>query len=289
MTRAVAVGPAMQFVQAHGKPFDRAMLQVLLAEDLGDEGLAALTEPQNPDGGFRVLDLSSPASVVGRTAEMLTYLIAVGAEEYGAAQAAADFLIERQRPDGTWSEDEGLRQASPPPHFMPGSPLVTAWETAATVVALAGMGLPLDFRPPLEFLRANCVRPSSPRAFRLEVLLLYSAFRRLEGDASPTTNELHKELEALPAPNLEVFELNWGTFAFHLAGLDPKRGLLRDFGGALAAKQRPDGSFGSGPQGSPLETVLALCALEHAGIVKLQRKERAVAQEPDPADSARTI
>src|SRR6267143_1494864 len=112
MTRAVAVGPAIEFVKTHGKPFDRAVLNVLLGEDLGDEGLAALTEPQNPDGGFRVLDLSTSASVVGRTAEMLTYLIAVGAEEYGAAQAAADFLIERQRPDGTWGEDETLRQAS---------------------------------------------------------------------------------------------------------------------------------------------------------------------------------
>jgi hypothetical protein len=167
--------------------------------------------------------------------------------------------------------------------------MVVAWETAATVIALAGMGLPLDFRSPLEFLRAERVRPLAPRAFRLEAILLFAAFRRLEGEASPSTQGLRAELEAIPGADFEVFEMAWGTFVMHLAGLGPPDRLVRTFGLALAAKQRPDGSFGSGPEGSPLESVLALCALEHAGLVALKRPEPIAAEEPDPADSARTI
>jgi prenyltransferase/squalene oxidase-like repeat protein len=289
MSHEAAVRPALEFVAKSGTPFDQALLKVLLQEDLGDGELAALTEPQNPDGGFRVRELSKPLSVVGRTAEMLTYLVAVGAGEYGAAQAAADFLIERQRPDGTWGEDDALREASPPAHFQPGSPFVIAWETAATVVALSGLGLPLDFRQALDYLRVNRVSPSQPRVFKLEALLLYPAFRRLEGDAAPATAALRAEVGAFPTASLEVFELNWGLMALSLAEVPASEKIIRSFGAALASKQRPDGSFGTGPSGSALETVLALCALESAGVARLPRRERQMETEPDPADSARTI
>jgi len=289
MTPEPAIAPAIEYVQDTGTPFDRALLKVLLGAELSVDEFEALTEPQNPDGGFRVRELATPASVAGRTAELLTYLVAVGAEEFGTAQAAADFLIERQRPDGTWGEADELMAASPPPHFRPGSPDVIAWETAATLVALAGMGLPLDFRPPLEYLKSHRLRQRGGRSFRLEALLLYSAFRRLEGESSETARALEAEVQALTQRSLAVFELNWGIFAMRLGGAGPSTPLVRAFGELLVAQQRKDSSFGSGTDGSPLETVLALCALEQSGMAELPRAERRAPEEPDPADSARAL
>jgi hypothetical protein len=289
MAREVAVAPAIAWVRDQGSPLERAMLAVLLGEPLGDAELAALTEPQNPDGGFRVAEIPTKLSVVGRTAEMLTYLAAVGAEEFGAAHAAADFLIDRQRTDGTWGEADELLAFSPPPHFRPNSHDVVAWETAAAVVALAGMGLPLDLRAPLDFLRRHRVHPLGGRAFRLEALLIFAAARRVEGSASEMAKTLQPEVQRLAGPGLAVFELFWGIFAMRAADIPPNDPLVAALGNALAEKQRPDASFGSGPAGSPLETVLALCALAQSWMCKLPRLEREAELEPDPADSARAL
>jgi hypothetical protein len=286
MPARVALSPAIEFVRGAGSPEALASLKVLLHEPLDDQDLVALTEQQNPDGGFRVSGLQTEVSVVGRTAEKLLYLASLGAEEFGVAQAAADFLIECQRPDGSWGELAALRAASPPPHFDPSSAEVVGWETAAGVVALRGMGLPLDFRSALDFLARHRLAPDTKRTFRLELVLLFAAFHGTEGLAHiASATKVRAELEAIPAGELEVFEFNWGLLALSAAGLDKGDGLVRAWGEAFAAKQRPDGSFGSGPQGSAYETVLALCSLGRAGIVALPRAKRPVDDEPDPAKS----
>ena len=67
MSSSVLVEPAIAFVREKGTARDKALLGVLLGEAPSDEGLEALREGQNPDGGFRVRELPTQASVVGRT------------------------------------------------------------------------------------------------------------------------------------------------------------------------------------------------------------------------------
>jgi len=289
MTAAPRVEPAIAFVRARGSASDLAALKLFLGEPLSDGELAAITDAQNPDGGFRVPQLATELSVVGRTAEMLIYLTALGGADFGSAQAAADFLVERQRADGTWDEPEALRAASPPPHFRPGSKDVVGWETAACVVALTGIGLPLDFRAPLEWIRSNRIGNAGARLFRLEALLAYAAFCRHEGRDAEAAQRLRGEVEGLPESALAVFELNWALLGARAAGLGNAEALLSEFGAALASKQQPDGGFGSGTESNPYETVLALCSLEHVGLIRMQRPHAAGAEEPDPGDSDRTM
>ena len=278
------LGSALEFVRTMGLGRDLALLKLVHGQELRDEELDALTAAQNPDGGFKVAELGPP-SVVGRTAEMVIYLTALGGGDLGAVQAAADFLIERQRPDGSWGEAESLAALNPPPHFKPGSADADGWETAACVVALSGLGLPLDYRHPVEYLRDLRERPHGHRPLRLEGLLLYAAFRRIEGTDSPSAKTLRAEVDSVPPKDLEVFELNWGTYAFALAGADARDPLLQAFGQALAGKQKPDGGFGSGPESSPYETALALGALAMSGQISLPPRAPARAHDPDPANS----
>lgn len=289
MAGPVSAEQAIAFVRSKGGPLDNALLKVLLHEHLTDEDLAVLTEAQNPDGGFRVSQLQTKQSVVGRTAEMLLYLAVLGAEEFGSAQAAADFLIEHQTPGGTWEEPESLRTASPPPHFSPGSADVAGWETAAAVVALTGIGLSLDFHSALEWLRSHRVHAGGSRAFNLELFLAHAAFWKLEGPASKATESLAVELETLSKKDLEVFELNWALLSAAAVRMPASHPLVGAFAGQLARHQREGGGFGSGPQPSGYETVLALRSLEHAEIVRLPRGTRASSAEPDPANSDHTM
>lgn len=278
------LGAALEFVRASGNAADLALLKFVQGENLTDDELDALTTNQNPDGGFRLAELGPP-SVVGRTAEMVIYLTALGGGDLGAVQAAADFLIEGQRPDGSWGESDALEALNPPAHFKPGSSDADGWETAACIVALSGLGLPLDYRHPLDFLRQMRLHLRGQRHLRLEGILLYAAFRRIEGADSPAAKEMRVEVDFTPPMELEVFELNWGIAAFALAGADARDPLMQRFGQALSAKQKPDGGFGSGPTSSPYETALTLGALALAGQVSLSKTKRAVAHEPDPANS----
>jgi len=222
---------------------------------------------------------------VGRTAEMAIYLTALGGGDLGAVQAAADFLIEHQKPDGSWGESAALSAANPPLHFKPDSIDSHGWETAASVVALSGLGLPLDYKPPLEFLRNARLHLRGQRNLRLEGLLLFAVFRRFEGDDARTTVELRGEVEATRAADLELFELNWAIYSLTLCGMDPRDPHMGAFGDALTLKQRPEGGFGSGPQPNAYETGLSLGALGLAGIIPHTRGHRAGGHEPDPANS----
>ncbi len=285
MSAAVRVGPAIEFVRANGTPRDRALLKVLLGEPLTDPDLEAVRENQNPDGGFRVRELQTQASVVGRTAEMVLYFGALGAADFGCAQGAADFLIERQKADGTWDESEALHAASPPPYFRPGSNDVIAWETCASILALTGMGLALDFHAPLEWVLHHRVHSAGGRLFRVEAILASFAFRRHAGPESEGTKRLQKEVNALASSNLEVFELNFAVLGAHAAGIGAQSPEVAAFGTAMAAHQREDGGFGSGPASNGFETVMALCSLEHAGLASLPRTRTAADHEADPAKS----
>ena len=282
MSASVRVAPAIEFVRAHGKPRDKAMLKILLGEALSDPDLEAVRENQNPDGGFRVPDLKTPMSVVGRTAEMVLYFAALGAADYGCAQAAADFLIERQRADGTWDEAESLLAASPPIYFRPGSNDVIGWETAASVLALTGMGLTLEYHAALEWIHGHRINNRGGRLFRVEAILAQLAFLRHEGPGSKGAAEAQREVEAVASRDLEVFELNFALLGAKAAGVNH---LVGGFGEALAAHQRENGGFGSGPEPNAFETIMALCSLEHAGLATLPRTLAAADHEADPAKS----
>lgn len=275
---------ALEFVRSSGNPAALAMLRFVEGHELTDDELDALTSDQNPDGGFKVSEVGSP-SVVGRTAEMVLYLTALGGGDLGAVQAAADFLIEGQRQDGSWGEAESLAALNPPQHFKPGWADAVGWETAACVVALSGLGLPLDYRHPIEFLRQGRTGLAGQRHLHIEALLLYAAFRRIEGADSPSASRMRVEVDSAPPKDLEVFDLNRGIFAFALAGADAHEPLLQAFGQALAGKQKGDGGFGSGPKSSSFETALSVGALALSGQVKLQATPRVRAHEPDPANS----
>lgn len=285
MSSSVLVEPAIAFVREKGTARDKALLGVLLGEAPSDEGLEALREGQNPDGGFRVRELPTQASVVGRTAEMVLYLTGVGAADFGCTQAAGDFLIERQLPNGTWGESDALNVPGLPPYFLPGSNEVIGWETSASMLALTGLGLTLDFHAPLAWLGQHRANIAGSRLFRVEAILAALALERHGAAAVEGAAGFKREAEALASFPLEVFELNFALLGASAAGVGQADARVARFGEALAKHQRPDGGFGSGPASSPFETVLALCSLEHGGQLALPRAHKAADHEADPAKS----
>jgi len=285
----VDVEGALGYVRAHGSPRDRAFLKVLLRAELSDEDLSAATALQNPDGGFRAPEVAGAGSVVGQTAAAVIRLCALGAEEYGTTQAAADFLLHRQRPDGRWGEDEALAGSGPPAYFRPGSEDVEAWETAAACVALLALGLPLDHRPATGWLAHRpCMRGEAP-AFTFEPPLLFALFHRAPGAPAHAKDAARRASHALDLRAVGTWELHLAVQAIRLLGVPAADGIVARFADALEGRQAPDRGFGDGGASDALDTVHALAALDLAGRVALPKRPAPEPDEPDLADAARAL
>lgn len=282
MAPSVDVGAALSFVKHAGDAREQARLKVLLHEELSDDDLEALTSTQNPDGGFRIEQLKGDASIVGETLAQLTWFAALGAGELGTAQAAADFLISNQRADGSWGEPESLRALSPPVWVEPGNEASAVWETASAVTVLRGMGYPLDFRSAAAFLRSKRPLGHSPSGFSFEPFLLYAALRRTEGQDAEITARARAAVEANLPGKLAVWEIVWALLPFALAEVPPKDHLVRRLAQALEGMQLGDRAFaGQDGKPSPMWTVLSLCALEFAGVVRIPRTGERLSDEGD--------
>jgi Prenyltransferase and squalene oxidase repeat len=137
----VDLDAAIGYVVAHGDAVDRARLSWLCAGvspplDLLDKAELG----QGRKGGWPALWNSHVASV-DATCFRLAELDDLGALGRPAAREAVAWLAGRQRPDGTWEEDESLAQAAPP-WAVPGDPEARLYLTAnaAFWLAVAGPG-----------------------------------------------------------------------------------------------------------------------------------------------------
>ena len=110
----VDIEAAIGFVVARGDQVDRARLSWLRSELPPPPGRVAKVEMgQSAEGGWPAFwggDVPSIDATCFRLAE----LDDLGALDRPAARAALAWLASRQRPDGTWQEDEALADTAPP-------------------------------------------------------------------------------------------------------------------------------------------------------------------------------
>jgi hypothetical protein len=112
---------AIGYVVAHGDPVDRARLSWLRSGILPPpEVLEKVEQGQTPDGGWPAFWAGDIASI-DATCFRLAEIDDLGGLSRSAARKALRWLASRQRPDGTWREDESLA-GSAPPWAEPGNP-----------------------------------------------------------------------------------------------------------------------------------------------------------------------
>jgi hypothetical protein len=109
----VDLDAAIGYVVAHGDAVDRARLSWLRsglpqAEDV----LLKVEVGQTAHGGWSAL-WGDDVPSIDATCFRLTEFDDLGALDRPAARRALDWLVRRQRPDGTWEEDESLVDSAP--------------------------------------------------------------------------------------------------------------------------------------------------------------------------------
>jgi hypothetical protein len=125
----VDIDGAIGFVVAHGDQVDRARLSWLRSGVAPQPDVLAKAEMgQAPDGGWPAFWGGDRASI-DATCFRLAELDDLGALDRPSADRALTWLAGRQRPDGTWEEDEALADSAPP-WAQPGDPEARLYLTA---------------------------------------------------------------------------------------------------------------------------------------------------------------
>src|SRR5258705_6190313 len=137
----VDIDGAIGFVVAHGDQVDRARLSWLRSGVVPQpEVLAKAEMGQAPEGGWPAFWGGDMASIEA-TCFRLSELDDLGALDRPPARGALAWLAGRQRPDGTWEEDESLADSAPP-WAQPGDPEARLYLTANAGFWLAVGGPP---------------------------------------------------------------------------------------------------------------------------------------------------
>jgi hypothetical protein len=125
----VDIDGAIGFVVAHGDQVDRARLSWLRSGVTPQAEVIAKAEMgQAPEGGWPAFWGGERASI-DATCFRLSELDDLGALDRPPARRALTWLAGRQRPDGTWEEDEALADSAPP-WARPGDPEARLYLTA---------------------------------------------------------------------------------------------------------------------------------------------------------------
>lgn len=135
----VDLDAAIGFVVAKGDPVDRARLSYLRTGTMPSEEILGSAETgQALVGGWPAF-YSGRVPSIDATCFRLAQLDDLGALNRQPARSAIHWLASRQRPDGTWQEDETLA-ADAPPWAQPGDPEATLYLTANSAFWLAVAG-----------------------------------------------------------------------------------------------------------------------------------------------------
>jgi hypothetical protein len=253
---------AIGYVVAHGDPVDRARLSWLRSGTAPPpEVLAKAEMGQAPAGGWPAFWAGDVASV-DATCFRLAELDDLGALDREPARKALDWLAARQRPDGTWEEDESLA-ATAPAWAQPGDPEARLYLTANAGFWLAVAGASghdeVVARATQAFratIREDGSWPSYLVAGWLGGAMLYHAGWFYEAAQIQV-------LLAERVPDLSPADVAWLAAAFRRVGMSGDDWLLAAARKRLTETQRSDGGWPSddGPAFDVHTTLTAIRAL----------------------------
>jgi hypothetical protein len=238
----VDLDAAIGFVVAKGDPVDRARLSYLrTGNPPSDELLQGCEAGQTLVGGW-------PAFYSGRTPSIdatcfrLALLDDLGALSRHPARRALHWLASRQRPEGTWQEDETLA-ADAPPWAQPGDPEATLYLTANAAFWLAVSGdYPDNAQRAAEVIRDSLNPDGSWPSYLVTGWLGAALLHRQQMfyDSARMQAVLTDRM-----PGLSAGDAAWLAASLRRLGVSPDDWTLTAARRRLAATQRSDGGWTS--------------------------------------------
>ncbi len=260
---------AVAFVREHGDEFDQARLDLLVDNGplLSPEQEGRLLAGQRPDGGwpaFWAPDYSSLDATCFRFAQAESSWM--GFVDPAFARAA-NFLRSRQRSDGSWEEDESVREVAPRwarPGALAPCLYLTAncgwWLASAT---LRGIFVTTDegAQRAGDYLERHLAQDGSLPSFLHAHWLAAGLWIRL--GRNDLGNRMLDYLATHMSDSVPASSLAWMLTTLAGLGTFHEHPLIQKATALLISEQRADGSWASedGPDRDPYVTVEALRGL----------------------------
>jgi hypothetical protein len=268
---------AVAFVCERGDELDRVRLNLILADGEREDDIPyhevkrSVFQGQRPDGGwapfwapeYSSLDATCYRLAQGELTDLGLY--------HPECERALDFLAARQRPDGSWEEDESVRELAPP-WAKPGELAARLYLTANCGWWLMNASPSTDPAYKDEAARAGAYLerylapdgslPSFLQTYWLAAALWIRLYWRQPDppDLAPRTLD---HLATLLGDSVPAGALGWMLTTLAPLGVAPDHPALVKALALLAEQQRPDGGWTSedGPDRDAYVTVQALLAL----------------------------
>ena len=125
------VQKAMKFVEENGTELEKYRLHYLLGKERDNKvPLRYLRQLQNNDGGFPYENEKGKVSCTSNTNVNLSLMIELGLAKSNVCRKTVEYLLRVQGRDGSWDENEEIKQYNPPFWNLPGDPKTKMWLTA---------------------------------------------------------------------------------------------------------------------------------------------------------------
>jgi hypothetical protein len=240
--RVQEIERAIAFVKANGNEIEQVRLQVLLGEKVDTaRAIESIAQTQSSDGGWAPFwaDSSALDSTCFRLAQ-LEQLGATGTAD--VVRRALQFIIRKQRIDGSWEEDDRLADVAPP-WCKPGDLSARLYLTSNCAYWLTffktapkNVGRATAFL--LEHVNSDGKLPSFLHTQWLTAGVLYST--QQVSQAAKILSYLHRRMDELDASNL-----SWMINSLRAVGVPSSHQLIQQARTLLLASQEPDGSWRS--------------------------------------------
>ena len=263
---------SQSFIAKNGTDLENARLQYILYESVPNpDVLNSFTRLQNEDGGFPCgLQVGSPSSLE-RTHLSLWWLEELGTLNSIEVDSAIEFLVRKQRDDGSWDENLALPRQCLPPWIIPGDLLTILYLTAYSAywLGVSGRREHPAFQEALDYLIEYQDDTSEYLSYLYTTWLATSAFIMACDQYSSTANRGMLALMDRPLSEYEASQLTWLLNCFSTAGMSRGHHVATHFLIKLRQMRRPDGSWASedGDIHAVDSTIESLRALKCYGIL----------------------
>jgi len=208
---------------------------------------------------------------VNVTSNNLGLMIELGLGETGVCRKAVECLLKIQGKDGSWSENEAIKQYNPPFWDLPNDLKTTVWLTASITNYLIQLGYENSsaVQKAAGFLLKNRDNEGKFAGFLHSTWISIGVFGQLKGNNSDILKRALKVIEQ----NIEKLkdgagDLAWCLECFYIAGIPKENSVVKRCIEELLNLQREDGAWISGDGGefTVSTTINVLGALKKCGV-----------------------
>lgn len=240
---------AIRFVEVSSTALEKYRLHFLLGKERNDEiPLRHLRDLQNNDGGFPYNCEKGKASCVNATSNNISLMIELGIGKSDVCRKAIEYLLKIQGKDGSWSENEAIKQYDPPFWDLPNDLKTTMWLTANITNFL----IQLNYRKSsiveeaASFLLKNRDNEGKFPGYLHSTWISIGVFGLLEGSKSEIVKTALKVIEQ----NIEKLrdsagDLAWCLECLYVAGISKENSVIKRCIEDLVSLQQEDGLWKS--------------------------------------------